>query len=139
MAAKKPAAKKPTAKKPAATNSSEMFTTLRAMLARHSKGLLLVKDTPEWYYLDTKQTTPNGKPLMFGAVRNGKAYTSYYLFPVYADPKLRRGMSPALAKRMQGKSCFNFKSSDEELFAELSALTKRCYDAWKAEGIISAR
>ena len=33
-------------------------------------------------------------------------------------------MSPELKKRMQGKSCFNFKEVDENLFKELATLTK---------------
>ena len=33
-------------------------------------------------------------------------------------------MSPELKKRMQGKSCFNFKEVDEQLFKELATLTK---------------
>jgi hypothetical protein len=33
-------------------------------------------------------------------------------------------MSPELKKRMQGKSCFNFKEVDKKLLSELSKLTK---------------
>jgi len=33
-------------------------------------------------------------------------------------------MSPELKRRMQGKSCFNFKTVDEKLFKELAKLTK---------------
>ena len=33
-------------------------------------------------------------------------------------------MSPALKKRKQGKSCFNFKTPDDALFAELAQITK---------------
>jgi hypothetical protein len=33
-------------------------------------------------------------------------------------------MSPELKKRMQGKSCFNFKEVDEKLFRELGNLTR---------------
>jgi hypothetical protein len=43
--------------------------------------------------------------------------------PVYAYPEMVRGLSPGLRKRMQGKACFNFKTIDEELFAELGRLT----------------
>jgi len=43
---------------------------------------------------------------------------------VYACPQLLKGMSPELKKRMQGKSCFNFKEVDEKLFKELDKLTK---------------
>jgi len=44
---------------------------------------------------------------------------------VYMFPDLLNELSPALKKRMQGKSCFNFKSIDEEQLAELRELTKR--------------
>lgn len=42
--------------------------------------------------------------------------------PVYADPTLLDGISPALRKRMQGKNCFNFKSIEPELFKEIGQL-----------------
>ena len=48
---------------------------------------------------------------------------SFHLMPVYASPELLMKMSPELKKRMQGKSCFNFKSVEETLFKELARLT----------------
>jgi hypothetical protein len=33
-------------------------------------------------------------------------------------------MSPELKRRMQGKSCFNFKQVDKKLFKELNTLTR---------------
>jgi len=133
MAAKKTATKKKSAE-PTGT-----FEKLRSILLRHAKDLVTVKDTSEWYYLDTKSTAPNGKPLFFGGVRSGKAYTSYYLMPVYVDPDLLTGMSPELKKRMQGKSCFNFKDLDDAQLKELTALTKKCFDAWKKNGAITGK
>jgi hypothetical protein len=62
--------------------------------------------------------------LFFGAVRTGKAYVSFHLMPVYASSDLSKSISPELKKRMQGKSCFNFKTVDEKLFKELAKLTK---------------
>ena len=41
------------------------------------------------------------------------------------------GISPELKKRMQGKSCFNFKDVDEKLFKELAALTEISYKRLK--------
>ena len=49
--------------------------------------------------------------------------------PIYVQPSLLDDISPALKRRMQGKSCFNFAKVDEPLFAELEALTKRGYEA----------
>jgi hypothetical protein len=46
-------------------------------------------------------------------------------------PKLRDSMSPQLKARMQGKSCFNFKATDETLFQELEKV--------KAEGFAMSR
>lgn len=57
-------------------------------------------------------------------VRLGKNYVSFYLMTVYASPDLLKPMSPELKKRMQGKSCFNFKEIDRQLFTELKAITK---------------
>ncbi|KYF70668.1 hypothetical protein BE17_26390 [Sorangium cellulosum] len=104
------------------------------MLQRHARHLVVVHDTPDSYYLDTRTRGPNGKPLFFGATRAGRAYTSFYLMPVYTNPELLGGISPELRKRMQGKSCFNFKTNEPALFAELEALTGRCLEKWKASG-----
>ena len=71
---------------------------------------------------------PNGKPLFFGAAKVNKNYVSFYMMPVYMFPDLLDGISPALKKRMQGKSCFNFKTADASLFNELDQLTQRSLD-----------
>ncbi len=55
----------------------------------------------------------------FAAVRRGKRYVSIYLMPVYVEPSLLDGASHELLRRMQGKSCFNFKCVDERLIGEL--------------------
>jgi hypothetical protein len=44
---------------------------------------------------------------------------------VYMFPKLLENISLEPRKHMQGKSGFNFKKVEPELFKELAALTKR--------------
>jgi hypothetical protein len=44
------------------------------------------------------------------------------------------GVSEQLLARMQGKSCFNFKAVDEELFGELEKLTSRSIQGMKKAG-----
>ncbi|HTN84444.1 MAG TPA: hypothetical protein VL242_12180, partial [Sorangium sp.] len=140
VTATKGAATKATATKGAATKGAgtdgktSTFEALRSILQRHARHLVVVHDTPDNYYLDTRTKGPNGKPLFFGATRAGRAYTSFYLMPVYTNPELLGGISPELRKRMQGKSCFNFKTNEPALFAELAALTGRCFERWKASG-----
>ncbi len=70
-------------------------------------------------------------------VQIGKNYVSYHLMPVYGCPKLLDGLSPKLKARMQGKSCFNFKETDEALFSELEKLTATGIAAFKKAGFLT--
>jgi hypothetical protein len=101
-----------------------VFEKLKAIFAPYVKSMDVAHDTPSYYLLNTRHLMKNKQPLCFGGVRKGKAYVSFYLMSVYACADLLKQMSPELKKRMQGKSCFNFKSVDEGLFKELAKLTK---------------
>ena len=92
---------------------------------------LAVTDTPEDYTLNTRHIMKNRKPLFFGAVQIRKNYVSYHLMPIYVYPELVDDISPDLRKRMQGKSCFNFRKADIALFDELAALTERGYEKYR--------
>ena len=70
--------------------------------------------------------------MFFGSVKAGKAYVSFHLMPLYMCAPLTGGISPALKKRMQGKTCFNFKSDPgPELIAELQQLTAAGWRQWR--------
>ncbi len=101
-----------------------VFAELKSVLRKHASSLVVVNDTKDYYYLNTRWVTKEGKPVFFGAVWKGKGYVSYYLMPVYRCPGLMKGASPVLKKHMQGKSCFNFTAVDAALFRELSKLTR---------------
>ena len=105
-------------------NFQATFEKLKTILKPYEAKLIVVHDTDNNYYLDTSHVMKNKQRLFFAAVRAGKAYVSFHLMPVYASPNLLKDMSPELRKRMQGKSCFNFKEVDKGLFRELKALTK---------------
>ena len=51
---------------------------------------------------------------------------------VYAFPDLLASMSPQLRRRMQGKSCFNFTTVDEPVFAELGRITQAGFEPYLA-------
>ena len=73
--------------------------------------------------------------MWFGSVRLGKAYVSIHLMPLYMNPALTSTISPALKKRMQGKTCFNFKTAPEpELIAELERLPEASLKHWNITG-----
>jgi len=107
-----------------------IFNRLKPILKKYEAQLVLTMDKAGNYSLDTHKQF-KGKPVYFGGVHIKKNYVSFYLMPVYANPDLLSDISSGLRKRMQGKSCFNFKKVDEALFAELERLTDRAVD-WYA-------
>jgi hypothetical protein len=125
----------PSRKKAAPAKSQKdfpaVFAALKKILTPYAKRLSVVRYRPEFYYLETVLPCEKGKPALFGAVRLGKTYVSYYLMPVYMDPVLQKRISPELRKRMQGKSCFNFTEIDPVLFRELAALTRAGFAAFR--------
>ena len=117
------------------TEFDAVFTALRTVMARHSPQMVVQKDTRIEYSLVTKKPSPfpqhKGQPMWFGAVKQGKAYVSFHLMPLYMSPKLEKEISTALKKRMQGKTCFNFKTVPEaELAEDLTRLTASCVEEW---------
>ena len=114
-----------------------VFLRLKEIMLRYGEHLVCVRDEPGDYYLDTAHIMKNKKPLFFGAVQIRKNYVSYHLMPVYVFPDLLQGMSPELMKRMQGKSCFNFKAVDEQLMSELEALTVAGFDRYRADNYVT--
>ncbi len=126
------------------TKSNPDLSTVHAELRRimqkyEGESLKANPDQPGNYVLVGPPTERSkGKELWFGAVQTRKNYVSYHLMPVYVFPDLLEGMSPELKKRMQGKSCFNFKQLDDQLFKELAKLTDRGYKRFKKEKLISA-
>lgn len=97
------------------------------------------RDTAEIFSLDTFHTMKNGKPLFFAAAQIKKNYVSFYLMPIYVTPGLLKGVSSALRKRMQGKSCFNFKSVDSTLFVELEILIQAGFVSYQEQGYVPLR
>ena len=113
-----------------------VFDSLKCILGKYSVELVLLKNQADDYYLDTSFIMKNRKPMFFGAVQIKKNYVAYHLMPVYVFPGLLSGISPELGRRMQGKSCFNFKAADQALFHELEQLTAAGYQRYKEAGYI---
>jgi hypothetical protein len=115
-----------------------VFSHLKAIMQTYERPPLKAgSDTPGDYTL-TGPAGPltRGRELWFGAVQIKKNYVSYHLMAVYAFPELLKELSPGLKKRMQCKACFNFKSVDEALFAELAELTERGIQRFRQAGMV---
>jgi hypothetical protein len=110
-----------------------VFLKLRSILQPYESKMVVVHDTGANYYLDTPHLMKNKSRLFFAAVRLGKGYVSFHLMPIYCFPELLNTISPELAKHMQGKSCFNFKTVDEKVFKELAKLTRAASARFKGQ------
>ncbi|MDR3774738.1 MAG: hypothetical protein P4L26_15395 [Terracidiphilus sp.] len=114
-----------------------VFEALKAAFGQHPDSLIVQTDTPSLYNLVGRVPSPypqhKGQPMWFGAVRMGKAYVSFHLMPLYMNPPLESLISPALKRRMQGKTCFNFKAVPEPaLLEDLKELVEAALQDWTA-------
>lgn len=117
-------------------NAEDIFYHLKEILLPYSSGMVVVTDAPDNFYLNTHHIMKNKKPMYFGSTKINKNFVSFHLMPVYVFPALLETISPDLQKRMQGKSCFNFKAADATLFRELKALTQAGYDKFQNAGYL---
>ena len=120
---------------------SDVFAVLKPAMAHQASRMAVKTDSAKEYTLVTKSPSPypqhKGQPMWFGAVKAGKAYVSYHLMPLYMNAALVKMISPDLRKRMQGKSCFNFKVAPApETLEELRRLTAAAADHWARENLL---
>jgi hypothetical protein len=115
---------------------NNVLDQLRAILQPYAEHLVVKSEPGGDYYLETRHLMKNKQPLFFGSVKTQKNYVSFYLMPVYVFPDLLKEASPELKKRMQGKSCFNFKAVDPVLFSELASLTEKGFTRYQQEGLL---
>lgn len=115
----------------------EIFRAIRPLYAAHAGACLVTADAPGRYWLDTHEVRArDGYRTGFGGVEMRKSYVAAHLMPVYVHPELLETIGDDLRRRMQGKSCFNFRRPDAALFAELGRLIDAGAARFAAEGRI---
>jgi hypothetical protein len=117
-------------------NFQNTFNQLKSILKKFENNLRVKADNDNNYCLNAGYDEKRKADIYFGAVQIKKNYVSYHLMPVYVNPKLLDGISPEIKKRMQGKSCFNFKEIDKAMLSELSDLTKKGFEFYKTSGML---
>jgi hypothetical protein len=120
---------------PAADGTSpELFAALRELLLAYRSELSVMHDENGHFYANCRKLDAQGKAQFFGAVKVSGRKHSFHFMPVYDFPELLAGLSPDLKKQMQGKSCFNFTSSDPAVLEELQRLVQQGASRYKAVG-----
>ena len=112
------------------------FKVLKTALKKHEKNLTIKTNTNDVYNLYAGYSEKYKREIYFGGVEIKKNYVSFHLMPIYVNPKLLDDISPELKQRMQGKSCFNFKTIDKDQLRELTALAKNGLEYYKKEGML---
>jgi hypothetical protein len=110
-----------------------VFEKLKSILKPYEKSLAVKADSADIFYLDGPYSEKWKKELFFGSAQIKKNYVSFYLMPVYMYPDLLKDISSDLKRHMQGKSCFNFKKVEPELFEELEDLAKKSHARFQKE------
>jgi hypothetical protein len=122
-----------------------VFDRLKEILQKYSVSFIVKPDSESKYgfYAKVGPSTIKawgGKmktPIMPVAwVEIGKSYVSYHLMGIYMNPVLQKAISKNLKTRMQGKTCFNFKTVDEKIFKELDQLTAKSIESFRRGGFI---
>ena len=133
----KQAAPKRVPKKPPA-DFDGVFERLKKLLLPYAKHMVVKYDGPGIYYLETAPVAKYGTEVFFGAVKMSKRHVSFHLMPVYVFPELLEGITPALRKRLEGESCFNFTQVEPALLRELATLTRQGYQGYRRGGLFPA-
>ena len=120
----------------AINNSGAIFTRLRNILQHYAGNFSVTADRPDYYCLSISWSPKFNKGFPVAWVKVSKSYVSYHLMPVYMLPQLVNTVSAELKRRMQGKSCFNFKVINEDLFKQIESLTAHAFEECKKAGIL---
>jgi hypothetical protein len=103
----------------------DIFSKLRSLMLAAAPGMVVTADTPTNFTLKTSWLEKRTKePAWFGWIAIKKSYVAYHVMPLYALPALNALVPAGLEKRRQGKTCFNFKKADIDLFEQMSVLTQ---------------
>jgi hypothetical protein len=121
----------------ATSDFQSTFEQLREILRPYEERLLLKADSAASYVLHAPFSAKWRRELYFAGVEINKGYVSFHLMPVYMFPDLLQDTPAELKKRMQGKSCFNFKRVEAELISMLAELTRRSFARMKDEGLVA--
>ena len=122
-----------------------VFDRLKAILQKHAADFTVRPDTESSYGLQGKPGPAAlkvwggklKKPVMPVAwIETGKSYVSFHIMGLYTNAALKNGLSKELKTRMQGKTCFNFRTINEILFKELEQLTVKAIKDFKKLGYV---
>ena len=119
---------------------NEIFDTIRSVLKKYCPPMVAGKDKEGVYELMGNKAVPYGSKkiivpgMYFSSVVARKDMVSFYFFPIYFHTDDFIGLIPTMSKCLKGKTCFNFKKTEQVNPKELNKLLKKGVGAWKKMG-----
>ena len=121
----------------------EIFTSIKEVMEKQCPPMVASKDKEGVYELMGNKPVPYGSKktivpgMYFCSVVARKDMISFYFFPIYMQQKEFIDLIPTMKKYLKGKSCFNFKKTEEVNANELAALLKTGVRVWKKMGYMN--
>jgi hypothetical protein len=113
---------------------AQIYETLAALLVPYARRMESEMHPKIGFCLKAKNAR-TGRETHFGAVQALPDGVAYHLFPLYGHPDLLVGVSPELANRLRGATCFHFDSLHAGLVAELAQLTSAGFERFLTDGV----
>ena len=115
-----------------------IFTKVRKLVKKYSKGMDVRSDTDKNYGLYGKKTvTAYNKTvegMYFASAVVNKNFIGFYFFPIYTHPQEFTKIPPEIRKCLKGKSCFHIKNEDEELLSQIDGILEQGIKVYKEVG-----
>jgi hypothetical protein len=121
---------------PAADEFKAIYERLKVILLPYALEMEVTEDSDSGFSLNTRHVMDNGALLFFGSAQIKKNYVSFHVMPVYVFPDLLEDIGD-LKKRMQGKSCFNFRKLDPGQVEALEKLVRQGYERYQTGGMLA--
>ncbi len=118
----------------------EIFEKIRSALERQVPPMVVSKERADVFELSGNKPVPYGSKkeivpgMYFSSVVARKDMISFYFFPLYYHEDDFKDLIPTMIKCLKGKTCFNFKKSEQVDEKELNALLKKGVKAWMKNG-----
>lgn len=118
---------------------SEIFEKVKKALKKQTPPMVVAKEKDEVFEIMGDKPVPYGSKkqiipgMYFSSVVARKDMVSFYFFPIYFNEAFQ-DLIPTMIKSLKGKTCFNFKKTEQVNEKELDALLKKGVQAWKGMG-----
>ena len=122
---------------------ADVYDRLQALLKSYAPPFTVgpggkVGSKRHYDLVSTKDVVVAGRKhsgLWFASLIEQKAYVGFYFMPVYMAPsEFRSKLSSRLRNLLKGKSCFQVKSLDSELLADIKAALDLAQKHYQREG-----